>query len=64
MKLQLTVPQMACGACAESITKAIQLIDSRAEVQADPKTKQVEVDTTASEASVKEALSQAGYPPV
>lgn len=62
MKLQLTVPQMACEACAETITKAIQSIDSGAQVQADPNTKQVEVETTASEAALKEALSQAGYP--
>lgn len=62
MKLQLTVPQMACEACAETITKAIQSIDSEAQVQADPNTKQVEVETTASEAALKEALSQAGYP--
>ncbi|NJN31635.1 MAG: heavy-metal-associated domain-containing protein [Synechococcales cyanobacterium RM1_1_8] len=62
MKLQLTVPQMACEACAETITKAIQSVDSGAQVQADPKTKQVEVETTASEAALKEALSQAGYP--
>lgn len=62
MKLQLTVPSMACGACAETITKAIQAVDDGAQVQADPKTKQVEVETTASEASVKSALSEAGYP--
>lgn len=61
MALQLTVPNMACSACSDTITKAIKAIDPNATVQADPKTKQVDVETQASEASVKQAIATAGY---
>jgi copper chaperone len=63
MTIELKVPSMACSACAESITKAVQSIDPTAEVQADPQTKQVIVESSVSESSVKEAISAAGYPP-
>jgi copper chaperone len=61
MTLQLTVPNMACSACGDTITKAIKAIDSTATVQADPKTKQVSVETQQSEAAVKKAIADAGY---
>jgi copper chaperone len=61
MSLQLTVPNMACSACGDTITKAIQGIDPAAKVEADPKTKQVNIETQASEASVKQAIVAAGY---
>lgn len=63
MTIQLKVPNMACGACAKTITQAVIDIDPKASVKADPKTKQVIVDTNASESSVKEAIAAAGYPP-
>lgn len=61
MTLQLTVPNMACSACSDTITTAIKSIDPNATVQADPKTKLVNVETQASEASVKQAVTDAGY---
>jgi copper chaperone len=61
MALQLTVPNMACSACGDTITQAIQAIDPVATVQADPKTKQVKIETQASETAVKQAISAAGY---
>ena len=63
MTIQLKVPNMACGACGKTITQAVQSIDSTAEVQTDPKTKQVTVKSNASESSVREAIAAAGYPP-
>ena len=62
ISLQLTVPSMACSACAETITKAVQSIDPGATVQADPKTKQVIVATQAPQESVTQAIVDAGYP--
>lgn len=62
MTIQLKVPKMACGACAETITKAILIVDPKASVKADPKTKQVTVETQASETCVKEAIASVGYP--
>ena len=61
MSLTLTVPDMACGACSDTITKAIQAIDPNAKVNADPKTKIVSVDTKASETQIKQAIATAGY---
>lgn len=61
MSLQLTVPNMACSACGETITAAIQAIDSTAVVETDPKTKLVTVETTQPEAAVKQAITAVGY---
>ena len=64
MALQLTVPKLACSACANTLTKAIQTIDSAATVQANPKTKVVRVETQASETAIKEAIAAVGYPSI
>jgi copper chaperone len=61
MTLQLTVPNMACSACSDTITKAIQAIDPTATVQADTKTKQVNIETQAAETAIKQAIIDAGY---
>ncbi len=61
MTLQLTVPNMACSACGDTITKAIKAIAPAATVQADLKTKQVNVETQATEAEIKQAITDAGY---
>lgn len=61
MTLQLTVPNMACSACGDTITKAVKALDADATVQADPKTKQVNIETQASENAVKQAIANAGY---
>ena len=62
MTLQLKVPNMACSACGDTITKAVKSVDPTATVQADPKTKIVLVETNASETVIKEASTTAGYP--
>ena len=62
MTLPLKVPNMACSACGQTITKAIKAIDPTAIVQTDPKTKQVNIETQVSQAAVKEAITAAGYP--
>lgn len=61
MTLQLTVPNMACSACGETITKALKTLDPAAQIETDPKTKLVSIDTQASEAAVKQAITAAGY---
>ncbi|MGB3266109.1 MAG: heavy-metal-associated domain-containing protein [Microcoleus sp.] len=62
MILQLKVPKMACSACANTITKAVQTVDSDATVEADLKTKLVTVQTAKSESDVRDAIASAGYP--
>lgn len=61
MTFQFTVPNMACSACADTITKAVKAIDPAAEVSADPKSKQVNIATQANETVIKEAITAAGY---
>ena len=63
MTIELKVPDMACNACAKTITEAIHNLDSQAIVQTDTKTKQVTIETQASVSSLKEAIVAAGYSP-
>jgi copper chaperone len=62
MTLQLKVPNMACGACANTITKAVTAVDPTAKIEADTKTKMVSIETQKSETAIKEAIAAAGYP--
>jgi copper chaperone len=62
MTIQFKVPKMACSACGETITKAVKAVDPSATVQADPKTKLVEIETQASEDAIAQAITEAGYP--
>jgi copper chaperone len=61
MTLQFTVPNMACSACADTITRAVKAIDPAATINADPKSKQVNIETQANEAAVRNAIAGAGY---
>jgi copper chaperone len=60
--MELKVPSMACSACSDTITKAIKTVDPNAVVQADPKTKLVNVETEKPETEIREAIAAAGYP--
>ena len=60
--MELKVPSMACSACSDTITKAIKTVDPNAVVQADPKTKLVNVTTNKPETEIREAIASAGYP--
>jgi copper chaperone len=62
MILQLKVPKMACSACVNTITKAVEAIDSAATVEADVKTKLVTIQTAKPESDVRDAIASAGYP--
>ncbi|PSN20035.1 hypothetical protein C7271_04190 [filamentous cyanobacterium CCP5] len=59
--LTIKVPDMACGACAETITKAVQGLDPAASVKADVETKAVDITTSVNADAVKEAIAKAGY---
>ncbi len=62
MKLQLKVPDMTCEGCVSTITNAIKTVDANASIQGDLKTKIVLVETESSEAAIKKAIAQVGYP--
>ena len=61
MTLQLKVSNMACSACITTITNAITVIDPTAKVEADSKTKLVNIETQQSESAIKQAIALAGY---
>jgi copper chaperone len=61
MTLEFIVPNMACSACATTITNAVMAIDPTAKVEADAKTKQVKIETGQPEATVQNAIVAAGY---
>lgn len=62
MTLRLKVPDIACSACVNAVTDAIKSVDSSATVEADPKTKIVNVQTQQPEDQIKKVLADAGYP--
>jgi len=60
--LKLIVPDMTCGHCAATVTKAVQSADSGATVSIDLPAKAVTIDTVAEPAKVTAALQSVGYP--
>ena len=60
--MKFNVPDMTCGHCVSTVTKAVKALDAAAEVKADLGAKTVTVETTAPAAAVSKALDEAGYP--
>lgn len=60
--MQLKVEDMSCGGCVSNITEALEKLDANLTVVADLESRSIEVSSTASEAQVREALKNAGYP--
>ena len=60
--MKFNVPDMTCGHCVSTVTKAVKALDAAAEVKADLATKTVSVETSAPAAAVSKALDDAGYP--
>lgn len=61
MTIELTVPTIACGACAEAVTKAVQSQDAQATVAVDVSTKKVTISSQASETQLRTAITSAGH---
>ena len=62
MALQLTVPNVACSSCVKVVTAAVKTVAPDATIQANTKTKLVNVETQASQTAIKKAITVAGYP--
>lgn len=56
------IPNMTCGGCARSVTKALTDADPSARIETDPAAREVRVDGTLSEAAFVAALDEAGFP--
>ncbi|MCY0966719.1 heavy-metal-associated domain-containing protein [Parathalassolituus penaei] len=61
--MKLKVEDMTCGGCARAVTAAIREIDENAVVNIDVATRLVEVQSSASNDAVTQALNEAGFPP-
>jgi copper chaperone len=61
MSITLSVPSIMCDACVNTVTKAIANVDPAAKVSADVDKKEVIVETTSSEADVRQAITSAGH---
>ena len=59
--MKLKVPSIACDGCAKAITDAILTHESDAKVEVDVKEKTVQVDTEASEESIKQMIVALGH---
>jgi copper chaperone len=58
---ELRVDGMTCTGCANSVKKAVQMVDSNAEVNVDLISKTVKVKSDAALDAVKSAIDDAGY---
>lgn len=60
--LHFTIPNMTCGGCAKSVTRALLSVDPHARIDTDPPARAVRVDSTFDESAFRAALNEAGYP--
>ena len=61
MALKLKVPNIMCSDCAETITESIITMAPDAKVDVDVEAKTVTVESTASEETIKQVITAAGY---
>ncbi|TYQ31433.1 heavy-metal-associated domain-containing protein [Pseudanabaena sp. UWO310] len=61
MTLKLSVPSIGCASCIETITKAIQSVDTSAIVTGDPASKSLDIDSQLSEVKIRELIAIAGH---
>lgn len=59
---RFNIPNMTCGGCAKSVTRALLSVDPQARIETDPPTREVRVDSTFDESAFLAVLSEAGYP--
>lgn len=57
------IPDMTCGHCASTITRAVTSVDKDARVDVNIPQKLVSVLSTAADSAVAAAIQQAGYTP-
>ncbi len=60
--LRFHIPNMSCGGCAKSVTKALLSVDPQAHIETDPPARKVRVDSALDESAFHAALSEAGFP--
>ena len=63
MSFQFVVPDMSCGHCVSSITKAVQAVAPAAQVSTDLATHRVTVEGAPDAEAIRKAIADAGYEP-
>ncbi|MEL6495073.1 MAG: heavy-metal-associated domain-containing protein [Cyanobacteria bacterium J06623_7] len=61
MSINLKVSSMVCDGCVDTVKNAIVTHEPEAKVEINLGTKQVTVETAASEASIKQIITAAGH---
>jgi copper chaperone len=56
------IPNMTCGGCARSVTKALLSIDPQARIETDPPAREARMDSALDKSAFLAVLSDAGYP--
>jgi copper chaperone len=59
---RFNIPNMTCGGCAKSVTKALLSVDPHARIETDAPAREVRVDSTIEESAFLAVLGEAGYP--
>jgi copper chaperone len=62
MLMRFHIDNMTCGGCARNVTKALEGVDPRARVDADPGTRKVTIESALPAEAFSRALDDAGYP--
>lgn len=64
MMISFEVPDMSCGHCVASITRAVQAVDGQAQVQVDLERHRVDITPVQADAeALAAAISDAGFTP-
>jgi copper chaperone len=61
--IELKVPDMTCGHCVGTITKAVKELDASAKIEVSLPEHRVRVDSRASKEDVLRSIADAGYTP-
>lgn len=60
--MRFHIPDMRCGGCARSVTRAIESVDAQARITIDQASREVEVSTDLPRPQIAAALAAAGFP--
>lgn len=61
--IEIKVPDMTCGHCVSTITKAVKALDDLAKIDITLSEHLVRVDSKASKEAVLQSIAEAGYTP-
>ena len=59
--LRFYIPNMVCGGCAKTVTKALLRVDPQARLETDPPIREVWIDSTLDESALRVVLGEVGY---